>query len=100
MYLRNGPPQTVDSAASSLTSASGESLGFIQLAEQYTTHQLGCIIELYEETKDHDIRRYPREKWEHALKYRKSCDSGTQHAAVEIAAANLAAAEKTNESTK
>jgi hypothetical protein len=93
-------PQTVDSAASSLTSASGESLGFIQLAEQYNTHQLGCIIELYEETKDHDIRRYPREKWEHALKYRKSCDSGAQHNAVETAAANLAAAETTNESTK
>ena len=92
--------QTVDSAASSLTSASGESIGFIQLAQQYNMQQLKCIIELYEATKDAEIRRHPLITWEHALKFRQSGDSGAQQIAVETAAANLAAAETTNESTK
>ena len=87
--------QTVDSAASSLTSASGESIGFIQLAQQYTTQQLRCIIELYDATKDAEIRRHPLITWEHALKFRKSGESGAQQTAVETAAANLAAAEPT-----
>ena len=91
--------QTVDSAASSLTSASGESIGFIQLAQQYNMQQLKCIIELYEATKDAEIRRHPLITWEHALKFRKSGDSGAQQIAVETAAANLAAAESTNSSS-
>ena len=90
--------QTVDSAASSLTSASGESIGLIQLAQQYTTHQLSCIIELYA-TMDDEIRRHSRLTWEHALKFRKSGESGAQQTAVETAAANLAAAEPTNPSS-
>lgn len=91
--------QTVDSAASSLTSASGESIGFIQLAQQYNMQQLRCIIELYEATKDAEIRRHPLITWEHALKFRKSGESGAQQTAVETAAANLAAAESTNSSS-
>jgi hypothetical protein len=95
----NPQAQTVDSAASSLTSASGESIGFIQLAQQYNMQQLKCIIELYEATKDAEIRRHPLITWEHALKFRKSGDSGAQQIAVETAAANLAAAESTNSSS-
>ena len=95
------PPQTTDSAASSLTPDSDDMDAFIRLARTHSAEQIACILKLLSNSEKLDkVQNHPHSTWEMALEYRKSSDLGSQQDDVHTAAANLSAAAEDHDGSK